>query len=202
MDEYYSFYVKDKSQDSIFEYANVPITNSSAQFLQQANQLGAHGYRYATDGVLVNMYPDSIPPAPRFWTIPLFYRDRRRHSSKFTYKVMNMPNTLDDYLMQVQEQAYNIFELAGVTNRINIINDYSNSVISYLNVYSRDFKMLEDAGLIQPGTMIIANNVITPNAPDYLEYVRNNPNYTLTFYKGKIEYREDLNNGIEISIQK
>ncbi|CAF3089975.1 unnamed protein product, partial [Rotaria sp. Silwood2] len=55
--------------------------------------------------------------------------------------------------------------------------------------------MLEDVGLIQPRTMIIANNVITPSVPDYLEYVRNNPNYTSTFYEGKIENREDLNNG-------
>ncbi|CAF5100208.1 unnamed protein product [Rotaria sp. Silwood1] len=58
--------------------------------------------------------------------------------------------------------------------------------------------MLEDVGLIKSGTMIVADNVIRPGTPDYLEYVRNNPNYTSTFYEGKIEYREDLDDVILI----
>ncbi|CAF3691128.1 unnamed protein product [Rotaria sp. Silwood1] len=122
--------------------------------------------------------------------------------------------------LQSVEIARIIFEYAGVTNRINIINDYTHNVIPYLSknfninsfdfifidhskdVYLRDFKMLENVGLIKSGTMIVADNVIKPGTPDYLEYVRNNPNYTSTFYEGKIEYREDLDDGIEISIRK
>ncbi|CAF1415245.1 unnamed protein product [Rotaria sordida] len=121
---------------------------------------------------------------------------------------------------QSAEIVRSIFEFAGVTNRINIINDYSDNVIPHLSknfnidsfdfifidhfkdVYLRDFKMLEDTRLIKAGTMIVADNVITPGAPDYLKYVRNNPNYTSTFYEGKIEYREDLDDGVEISIRK
>ncbi|CAF1284050.1 unnamed protein product [Rotaria sp. Silwood1] len=122
--------------------------------------------------------------------------------------------------LQSVEIARIIFEYAGVTNRINIINDYTHNVIPYLSknfninsfdfifidhfkdVYLRDFKMLEDVGLIKSGTMIVADNVIKPGTPDYLEYVRNNSNYTSIFYEGKIEYREDLDDGIEISIRK
>ncbi|CAF5131768.1 unnamed protein product [Rotaria sp. Silwood1] len=122
--------------------------------------------------------------------------------------------------LQSVEIARIIFEYAGVTNRINIINDYTHNVIPYLSKnfninsfdfifidhfkddYLRDFKMLENVGLIKSGTMIVADNVIKPGTPDYLEYVRNNQNYTSTFYEGKIEYQEDLDDGIEISIRK
>ncbi|CAF2440810.1 unnamed protein product [Rotaria sp. Silwood2] len=121
---------------------------------------------------------------------------------------------------QSAEIAHTILEYAGVNNRVKIINDYTNNVIPHLSenfnidsfdfifldhfkeVYLRDFKMLEDVGLIKCGTVILADNVIRPGTPDYLNYVRNNPNYTSTFYEGKLEYREDLDDGIEISIRK
>ncbi|CAF3571998.1 unnamed protein product [Rotaria sordida] len=121
---------------------------------------------------------------------------------------------------QSAEIARTILEYAGVINRVKIINDYTENVIPNLSknfnidsfdfifidhwkdAYLRDFKMLEDIGLIKSKTMIVADNVIRPGVPDYLEYVRNNPNYTSTFYPGKIEYREDLDDGIEISIRK
>ncbi|CAF0907783.1 unnamed protein product [Rotaria sordida] len=103
---------------------------------------------------------------------------------------------------QSAEIARTILEYAGVINRVKIINDYTENVIPNLNAYLRDFKMLEDIGLIKSKTMIVADNVIRPGVPNYLEYVRNNPNYTSTFYPGKIEYREDLDDGIEISIRK
>ncbi|CAF3669725.1 unnamed protein product [Rotaria sordida] len=121
---------------------------------------------------------------------------------------------------QSAEIARTILEYAGVINRVKIINDYTENVIPNLSknfnidsfdfifidhwkdAYLRDFKMLEDIGLIKSKTMIVADNVIRPGVPNYLEYVRNNPNYTSTFYPGKIEYREDLDDGIEISIRK
>ncbi len=118
------------------------------------------------------------------------------------------------------EIARSIHEYAGVADRIKIINGYTQNVIPHLtkaynidsfdlifidhykDVYVRDFKILEQVGLIKSGTMIVADNVINPGAPDYLEYVRNNPNYTTTFHEGTLEYREDVKDGIEISIRK
>jgi len=118
------------------------------------------------------------------------------------------------------EIARSIHEYAGVADRIKIINGYTQNVLPdltkdynidsfdlifidhYKDVYVRDFKILEDVGLIKSGTMIVADNVIYPGAPDYLEYVRNNPNYTTTFHEGTVEYREDIKDGIEISIRK
>jgi len=37
--------------------------------------------------------------------------------------------------------------------------------------YLRDFKLLESLGLIAPNTVIVADNMIYPGAPDYLEYI-------------------------------
>jgi catechol O-methyltransferase len=121
---------------------------------------------------------------------------------------------------QSAEIARRIHEYADVSDRIKIVNEYTDKIIPRLSkdfnidsfdlifidhhkdIYLRDLKLLEEVGLIKSGTMIVADNVITPGAPDYLEYVRNNPNYTTTFHEGKIEYRDDLCDGIEISIRK
>ena len=113
-----------------------------------------------------------------------------------------------------------LHEFAGVTDRITVINEYTDTSIPklkemchlntfdlvfidhYKEVYLRDLKLLEQYGLIGKGTVVVADNVITPGAPDYLEYVRNNPNYNTTFHEGTIEYREDLPDGIEISVRQ
>lgn len=42
----------------------------------------------------------------------------------------------------------------------------------YKPAYTTDLKLCEELGLIQPGTVLAADNVITPGNPPYLEYVR------------------------------
>lgn len=69
-------------------------------------------------------------------------------------------------------------------------------------MYLRDFKLLEELGLITSGTMIVADNVIIPGAPGYLEYVRNNPNYKTTLHEEFINHREEIRDGVEVSIRK
>ncbi|CAF1307821.1 unnamed protein product [Adineta steineri] len=118
------------------------------------------------------------------------------------------------------EIARSLFEHAGVTDRIKTIVDYTNNVIPRLNKdfnvdsfdlifidhfkdhYLRDFKMLEDAGLIKSGTMIVTDNVIWPGAPDYLEYVQNNPNYSTTLRESTVEYNDDMRDAVVISVRK
>jgi len=120
---------------------------------------------------------------------------------------------------QSADIARSLHQHADVADRIHVVNDYTENVIPrlgqqfhidsfdlifidhYKDVYLRDFKMLEQTGLIKSGTMIVADNVIIPGAPDYLEYVRNNPNYTTTCHKEYLEYNEDLLDAVEISIR-
>ena len=121
---------------------------------------------------------------------------------------------------QSAEIARSMHEYAGVADRIKIINGYTENVIPHLSkdyninafdlifidhykdVYLRDLKMLEEVGLIKSGTMIVADNVICPGAPDYLEYIRNNPNYTTKTHEATLEYRDNVPDGVEISIRK
>lgn len=42
----------------------------------------------------------------------------------------------------------------------------------YKPAYKTDLKLCEELGLIKPGTVLAADNVITPGNPPYLEYVR------------------------------
>jgi catechol O-methyltransferase len=120
---------------------------------------------------------------------------------------------------QSAEIAHAIHQHAGVGSRIHIIVDPSDKAIPRLrdqfkvdafdfifidhfkDLYLSDLKLLEQEHLIKKGTTVVADNVICPGAPDYLAYVRNNPQYSSTFHEGTIEYRDDVPDGIEVSIR-
>ncbi|CAF3838243.1 unnamed protein product [Rotaria sordida] len=116
--------------------------------------------------------------------------------------------------------ARRIHEHAGVANRIQIVVDQTDRAIPHLNkqfnvdsfdfifidhhkeAYLSDFKLLENIGLIKRGTMIVADNIIYPGAPDYVNYVRNNPHYTSTFHESTLEYNKNIRDGVEVSIRQ
>jgi catechol O-methyltransferase len=132
----------------------------------------------------------------------------------------------DAHIISIETDAHSagiaraIHQYAGVEKRITVVNDDTEKVIPRLRetyhvdsfdfifidhwkeVYLRDFKLLEASNLIQSGTVIVADNVIYPGAPDYLEYVRNNPNYKNTFHEAKLEYVNDTPDGVEVSIRQ
>jgi catechol O-methyltransferase len=117
------------------------------------------------------------------------------------------------------EIAHTIHKHAGVANRIKIVVGSTDNIIPHLTKhyhidsfdfifidhngahYLRDLMLLEKFGSIKSGTMIVADNVITPGAPDYLNYVRNNLNYKSKTYESTLEYRDDIPDGVEISIR-
>jgi catechol O-methyltransferase len=69
------------------------------------------------------------------------------------------------------------------------------------HAYLSDFKLFESSGLIKSGTVIVADNVIFPGAPDYLEYVRGNRNYKSQFHEAQLEYSQTMKDGVEVSIR-
>lgn len=121
---------------------------------------------------------------------------------------------------QSAEIAHTIHKHAGVEKRIQIIVGSTASVIPRLSekyhinafdfifidhdgsAYLHDLKLLEQYGLIQSGTMIVADNVIYPGAPNYLHYIRNNPNYKTRLYESTLEYNDDVRDGVEISVRR
>ena len=144
------------------------------------------------------------------------------------YSSLRMASQLPDNVLIVSvekdarsaEIARKIHQHAGMANRVNILVDSTSHAIPRLSqqfrldafdfifidhlkdLYLPDLKLLERHGLIGTGTMIVADNVITPGAPAYLHYIRNNPNYTSKMYDASIEYRNDVKDGVEVSVRK
>lgn len=56
---------------------------------------------------------------------------------------------------------------AGELNRIDLM-----FLDHYKPAYKTDLKLCEELGLIRPGSVLAADNVIKPGNPPYLEYVR------------------------------
>jgi len=54
--------------------------------------------------------------------------------------------------------------------------------------YLPDIKRVEAAKLLRKGTVVVADNIITPGAPDYLKYVQTSPNYETTVHNTTLEY--------------
>ncbi|KAM3910876.1 catechol O-methyltransferase A-like isoform 1-T2 [Leptodactylus fuscus] len=65
--------------------------------------------------------------------------------------------------------------------------------------YLPDTKLLEECGLLKSGSVLLADNVICPGAPDYLNYVRNNPRYQSQYFPSQLEYLQ-VEDGVEKSI--
>ncbi|XP_062891589.1 catechol O-methyltransferase A-like [Mobula hypostoma] len=65
--------------------------------------------------------------------------------------------------------------------------------------YTQDTKLLEDCDLLRKGTILLADNVICPGAPEYLEYIRHNSQYQSKFYSSHLEYSQ-VEDGLEKSI--
>lgn len=64
--------------------------------------------------------------------------------------------------------------------------------------YLRDLRLLEDHGLLAPGSVVLADNVLCPGAPDYLRYVRSSLKYSSRFYPAHLEYTR-VPDGLELS---
>ncbi|XP_029908529.1 catechol O-methyltransferase B [Myripristis murdjan] len=65
--------------------------------------------------------------------------------------------------------------------------------------YLPDTKLLEECGLLRKGSVLLADNVIFPGAPEYLEYIRGNQRYESCFFKSHLEYTKALD-GLEKSV--
>lgn len=65
--------------------------------------------------------------------------------------------------------------------------------------YLPDTKLLEECGLLRKGTVLLADNVICPGTPDYLQYVRNSPKYLSQHFPSVLEYT-NAPDGLEKSV--
>ncbi|KAM4827506.1 catechol O-methyltransferase [Thomomys bottae] len=67
--------------------------------------------------------------------------------------------------------------------------------------YLPDTLLLEECGLLREGTVLLADNVIIPGAPEFLAYVRENKSFECTHYRSYLEYM-NVEDGLEKAIYK
>ena len=66
--------------------------------------------------------------------------------------------------------------------------------------YLPDFKRFEESKLFKKGTVIVADNIVFPGAPDYANYVRSNKEkYSSVYIEATLEYNSKIIDGIEIT---
>lgn len=58
---------------------------------------------------------------------------------------------------------------------------------------------VQECGLLRKGSVLLADNVICPGTPDYLEYVRSSLRYTSQYFKSHLEYTK-VEDGLEKSV--
>ncbi|CAH1268264.1 COMT [Branchiostoma lanceolatum] len=93
---------------------------------------------------------------------------------------------------------------AGLDKKVKVIVGCSSQVIPQLkskhgvpkvdfvfldhveSLYTSDLKLLERHELLSTGSVILADNVLHPGAPDFLKYVRGSPRYECTFHPASV----------------
>ncbi|XP_053557898.1 catechol O-methyltransferase isoform X2 [Bombina bombina] len=105
--------------------------------------------------------------------------------------------------------AKQMIEFAGVKDKVQILEGSTEDIIPQLkkkheidtldfvfvdhwkDKYTPDTKLLEKCNLLRKGSVILADNVILPGAPDFLEYVRTCGRYDCTNYPSQLEYMNE-----------
>jgi catechol O-methyltransferase len=110
--------------------------------------------------------------------------------------------------------ARDMVRLAGVADRVDICRGKSSELIPTLeevfdlvfldhrkSLYGPDLKLIERLELIRPQSVIVADNVGPLFwAKSYLDYVRNSGRYTSRYVRAHLEHRDDIEDGVEISV--
>lgn len=61
------------------------------------------------------------------------------------------------------------------------------------------FAFFQECGLLRKGSVLLADNVICPGAPEYLDYVRSSQQYESQYFRSHLEYTK-VEDGLEKSV--
>ncbi|XP_053135355.1 catechol O-methyltransferase [Hemicordylus capensis] len=102
--------------------------------------------------------------------------------------------------------AKEIIEIAGVSDKVTILEGHSEDIIPQLKKkyevdtldfvfldhwkerYTPDTKLLQECGLLRKGSILLADNIIFPGAPEFVKYIRNNQRFECTTFLSHLEY--------------
>jgi len=120
---------------------------------------------------------------------------------------------------QLADIAKNNIEQAGLSDRIEVITGDALKIIPTLknqyrfdlvfidavkNHYLRYLKLIEDNGLLNNKSVIVADNVLIyeNEMKDYLNYVRNSSRYNSYTTNTTLEFTKNVKDALEVSIQQ
>ncbi|KAM9099807.1 catechol O-methyltransferase isoform X1 [Sarcophilus harrisii] len=113
--------------------------------------------------------------------------------------------------------AQQIIQLAGLQEKISILKGPTEEIIPQLKKkyeintvdmvfldhwkdrYLPDTRLLEESGLLRKGSVLLADNVILPGAPEFLQYIRNHKGFECTHYPSMLEYLP-MKDGLEKAV--
>ncbi|XP_030049802.1 catechol O-methyltransferase A [Microcaecilia unicolor] len=113
--------------------------------------------------------------------------------------------------------AKQIIALAGLDSKVEILVGSSSELIPQLKkkldiktldlvfidhwkeCYLPDTRCLEESGLLHKGTVLLADNVVCPGAPEYVKYIRNSSRYRSEYFSSRLEYLQ-VEDGLEKSV--
>lgn len=68
--------------------------------------------------------------------------------------------------------------------------------------YLPDAQHLLGTGLLAPGAVVFADNIIFPGAPAYATWIRAHPQFTSVYHQSHLEYSSTVIDGVEVSTFK
>jgi catechol O-methyltransferase len=106
-------------------------------------------------------------------------------------------------------------EVAGLSEQVAFVHGPSSKMITTLqgrfdlvfldhwkDLYTTDLQLIEECGLVGPGSIVVADNVGKIFAPErYLDYVRNCGHYDCEHREATIEYTS-VPDAVEISVYR
>ncbi|XP_075072809.1 catechol O-methyltransferase-like isoform X2 [Mixophyes fleayi] len=105
--------------------------------------------------------------------------------------------------------AKQMIEFAGLKDKVQILEGSTQDIIPqfkkkyevdtldfvfvdhWKDRYKSDTQLLEKCNLLKKGSVILADNIICPGAPDFLEHVRTSGRYDCTNYLSMLEYMNE-----------
>jgi len=114
--------------------------------------------------------------------------------------------------------ATKVVEFAGLSDRVTVVIGSAESQLPLLrtkhnvfhidmlfidhwkDLYLPDLRRVEEQGYLRKGSVVIADNILFPGAPEYAAYVRNSPRYSSEFFESTLEYTASVKDGIEVSV--
>ncbi|XP_078703446.1 catechol O-methyltransferase-like [Branchiostoma floridae x Branchiostoma belcheri] len=104
---------------------------------------------------------------------------------------------LQDRIIQVLAETAEV--IPQLKSKFNVESFDMVFIDHWSDFYLRDIKLLEQNKLLRKGTVVVADNIIFPGAPDYADYVRTCGKYESTFHEGRNGKKPD---GMEKSVYR